>query len=350
MAATGVPLSARKGATKRWICSGVPTWYTGTKAIRGPAIEMTKSGLCDAHSSMRMAASTPLLAAPPNGTGISPLRNPASTALANAGRARSARRAGSGSFRTASARSRRFASANCRATAFNCSCCGDSENDTVTGTSPAEADFRAQGRSRGATRVCSIRAHRLSMLCSSRRASDLGRSAAELAAEGPAERCRAVEPHRRSDLGDRRSRSGVGEQRGGVFEPSAADHRGERLATCADGRVQRAGRDAEPAAEAPDVQRRIGQPLLDLALYLGPQRRPPVDADGVTLRQSQRTARRPARARRRTSPPSGLIRRAATSTTSPRPRPRLRPRSANSLPVWRRTASRQPPRISWGRR
>jgi len=52
---------------------------------------MTKSGLSAAHSSTKMAASTPLDAAPPNGTGIRPLRNPAATAFSNAGRSSSAR-------------------------------------------------------------------------------------------------------------------------------------------------------------------------------------------------------------------------------------------------------------------
>ena len=40
---------------------------------------------------MRMQASTPPAAAPPNGAGMSPLRNPAATAFSNAGRASRAR-------------------------------------------------------------------------------------------------------------------------------------------------------------------------------------------------------------------------------------------------------------------
>src|SRR5262245_52247966 len=44
-----------------------------------------------------MAASTPLVAAPPNGAGIRPLRNPAATALPNTGRNSNARVSGSGS-------------------------------------------------------------------------------------------------------------------------------------------------------------------------------------------------------------------------------------------------------------
>jgi hypothetical protein len=46
--------------------------------MSGPASEITKSGLRQAHSSMRMQASTPPPAAPPNGAGMSPLRNPGS--------------------------------------------------------------------------------------------------------------------------------------------------------------------------------------------------------------------------------------------------------------------------------
>src|SRR6266568_9509588 len=42
--------------------------------MSGPASEITKSGLWQAHSSMRMQASTPPAAAPPNGAGMSPLR------------------------------------------------------------------------------------------------------------------------------------------------------------------------------------------------------------------------------------------------------------------------------------
>src|SRR6266536_5121718 len=41
--------------------------------MSGPASEITKSGLWQAHSSMRMQASTPPAAAPPNGAGMSPL-------------------------------------------------------------------------------------------------------------------------------------------------------------------------------------------------------------------------------------------------------------------------------------
>src|SRR6266516_5335627 len=42
--------------------------------MSGPASEITKSGLWQAHSSMRMQDSTPPAAAPPNGAGMSPLR------------------------------------------------------------------------------------------------------------------------------------------------------------------------------------------------------------------------------------------------------------------------------------
>jgi hypothetical protein len=67
---------------------------------------MTKSGLSAAHSSMKMAASMPLAAVPPNGTGIRLLRKPAATAFSNTGRSSRARVRGSGSARVAAARSR----------------------------------------------------------------------------------------------------------------------------------------------------------------------------------------------------------------------------------------------------
>src|SRR6266571_7767950 len=49
--------------------------------MSGPASEITKSGLWQAHSSMRMQASTPPAAAPPNGAGMSPLRKSSSDRL-----------------------------------------------------------------------------------------------------------------------------------------------------------------------------------------------------------------------------------------------------------------------------
>ena len=66
---------------------------------------MVKEGLAQANSSMKMAASMPLEAVPPNGTGIRPLRKPAATARSRTGLASSARVSGSGSTLTAAARS-----------------------------------------------------------------------------------------------------------------------------------------------------------------------------------------------------------------------------------------------------
>ena len=134
-----------------------------------------------------------------------------------------------------------------------------------------------------------------------------------------------------------------------MVEPSAADRRGERLATCADRRVQRAGRNAEAAAETPDVQRRIGQPLLDLALYLGPQHRPPVDgavsrsaiaADSAATSACSTSDVTAVRA----DPSSCHIDDITAATTAPAPSFRQQPA------VWRRRTSRQLPKISWGRR
>lgn len=92
--------------------SGVPTSQTGMRAMRGPAKEIVKSGLCAAHSSMKIAASTPLPAAPPTAAGIRPLRKPRPTAFSNTGRASSARVSGSGPAPTVAARSRRCSAAN----------------------------------------------------------------------------------------------------------------------------------------------------------------------------------------------------------------------------------------------
>ena len=219
---------------------------------------MTKSGLSAAHSSTKIAASTPLPAAPPNGAGIRPLRKPAATAFSKVGRSSRARVSGSGSARTAAASSRRWSRAK-RAAALSCSCSGVRRKDTVIVVAPRERWSRAGSRS--GARVCqAVRARRLGIPCTAAQGASRT-SEGRLPKRRRKARVNVVGSSKPWPPRSRRSCrwSTVGQCPGTAVEPQPAHGGGERPVDLGEQVVQGARRHAEPAADAGHGQELSGR-------------------------------------------------------------------------------------------